>query len=1347
MQPSTGGVPLDEWRKDTPPGWKPGIENYPLKVYFAKLKLWYRCSEVPDEVIGPLVAGRLQGRAQRIALELKLIRPDGGYDVGDAALVRLSVDEVIDPADGITVLQAHIPSGVQALCNALRDAFGDTDEAQTTRALEQFFEHKRPHGQELQEFAAEWDLRYEDARSKAGLEMNSVAMSYLWLKQAGLSQKHQDDLRLQVKGDLSKFNEIRGLAVRLSHRMDLQSNTGDVFYEDNLGAHYDQDHDHDWEDSEIYWADPWWSEGSWSYADSESWGDMWYQDEDELYEFQEEAWFGDSAGEPGYQGEDHVPGAGAEEIYSAGGKSRGKGAFGSGCHVCGSKWHMAADCPVKGKGNSFEGKGKSSGKGKGRFGKAKGKGKGKSKGKKGFGKGWRPKGPWQSPWAPRYYTDDGDAGYYDTYQLQHARHGLSLGDSPRKSTATSTTKYFNIAQDNETTSETKNDYFQDLLRLERVRSAAAHSTEDTPTLPEASEERSEFPKKNLSFFRKHEDHSVKDSPRHQTYHEQVDQSEVYRTVEGHRRRGLIIDPGAANGLIGTETLRDLLEHVDRAKEVGQSLEWKPKQSEVTGISGAADTTLGEITLRLPMIKGLEEANYKADVIGGTASMCPALVGNPALVGMKAILCANWFTNRDGLLAIPSADNDFHLIRLLLTDSKHYLLPLDNEQTGKDMKDEMTKVKTFVTQVQNQSSKRWTDVRTWFTWATTAKPKRSQPEEARDPDQPQMPPPTATSAATLKTTEDTGAKEVRFLDETNPPTATSATLETTEDTGAHLEYDTCATTISGTVYATSAISDEVLKSAEIDSQFVAPQKYMEDSIPPDMTQTEQAKLIHYCRDVKEEYYTRSGYAAVSPNNHHVWCQSRQAKRKSQLWEIGHSAGRLSYLALLAGLAVTFPVDRRYGWDMTNPVHQRLLLETQRSVQPSVIVFSCPGTFFTTSFKDMNAAERARARDSEHTVANFVKQMVLRQVEAGNGFLLGEPWLSDVWKTTCLANLENEIPGCRRRQRTDYCAYGAVDQRSRPLPGSAGLQANFSLRSATHRCRGHEKEHGKLSHGSTDWLRRPQPKQLCRAIIKDVKKYLATLGETKFIGYKCPKCAQGRNAPPGTEHTLVLRECRHASPLPTPAGASTAGRRSSEASSSSQPPVRSMVKTPLSQLIEEFKQNALRKPNLDDIKLQMPEGLIFSAVDTITLKSLLTELVNDSVNIISEAKGKHNHWSQDPLHLAILRKIFAKSMTVKGVSTSLQSETLPTPMPFLRTESAPLRMIIRGEVKAWTIKPIEDLRTYTDGQLKAKHYAEDWIIAIFGSSPQDRDYWEIDKARGRATRHHELQCSPRRKTKDH
>ena len=50
----------------------------------------------------------------KVAMALRVRRPDGTYDVGDAALVRLAVDEVVDPNTG-QVIQAHIPSGVSTL--------------------------------------------------------------------------------------------------------------------------------------------------------------------------------------------------------------------------------------------------------------------------------------------------------------------------------------------------------------------------------------------------------------------------------------------------------------------------------------------------------------------------------------------------------------------------------------------------------------------------------------------------------------------------------------------------------------------------------------------------------------------------------------------------------------------------------------------------------------------------------------------------------------------------------------------------------------------------------------------------------------------------------------------------------------------------------------------------------------------------------------------------------------------------------------------------------------------------------------------------------------------------------
>lgn len=112
-------------------------------------------------------------------MNMRLIRPDGRYDVGNDALVRLSVDQVMDPMDptGQTVLQHAIPSGVQALAHQLRDAFGMSEQELTTTALTAFFEYRRTK-QSLQEYASEWDLRYDEAQTRAGLDINPVAKTY-----------------------------------------------------------------------------------------------------------------------------------------------------------------------------------------------------------------------------------------------------------------------------------------------------------------------------------------------------------------------------------------------------------------------------------------------------------------------------------------------------------------------------------------------------------------------------------------------------------------------------------------------------------------------------------------------------------------------------------------------------------------------------------------------------------------------------------------------------------------------------------------------------------------------------------------------------------------------------------------------------------------------------------------------------------------------------------------------------------------------------------------------------------------------------------------------------------------
>ena len=43
-----------------------------MRLYFDRLRLWYRVTNLEDEIIGPLVAGRLYGKAGKIALALKV---------------------------------------------------------------------------------------------------------------------------------------------------------------------------------------------------------------------------------------------------------------------------------------------------------------------------------------------------------------------------------------------------------------------------------------------------------------------------------------------------------------------------------------------------------------------------------------------------------------------------------------------------------------------------------------------------------------------------------------------------------------------------------------------------------------------------------------------------------------------------------------------------------------------------------------------------------------------------------------------------------------------------------------------------------------------------------------------------------------------------------------------------------------------------------------------------------------------------------------------------------------------------------------------------------------------------
>ena len=214
-----------------------------------------------------------------------------------------------------------------------------------------------------------------------------------------------------------------------------------------------------------------------------------------------------------------------EEYY---GQQKGKGRS---CYICGSRYHISTECPM----NKGEGKGgKSKGKGKRYKGGYKGKGyKGGFKGgyQGGKGHGGYPGGKGHGGFGKgRYGYPKGKGNYattMGTYQQWYSKaQGLDISDVIVTATSRNQTR-----PEEHHISTPRQD---DLLQINRP--------ERTGTVTETTN----IQDKRLRF------------PVFKHYKTEVHVGE-YFTVRGERRRGLIVDPGAASGLVGSETLTDIME--------------------------------------------------------------------------------------------------------------------------------------------------------------------------------------------------------------------------------------------------------------------------------------------------------------------------------------------------------------------------------------------------------------------------------------------------------------------------------------------------------------------------------------------------------------------------------------------------------------------------------------------------------------------------------------------------------------------------------------------------------------------------------------------------------------------
>ena len=166
------GLPLEEYRKDVPPGWHPDKKDYPLRRYFELLRLWIRLTNLEDTQVGPAIAGRLKGRAQTIALSLRFDVIDGnGNQVtlhGDDALAHPG-------SAGQGVGRAVDLSGPKRLLEKLEATFGPQDTTVSAMAIKRSEDCGRGTNQSLVEFLSDWQHLYEQAAFLGGYQLNNVA--------------------------------------------------------------------------------------------------------------------------------------------------------------------------------------------------------------------------------------------------------------------------------------------------------------------------------------------------------------------------------------------------------------------------------------------------------------------------------------------------------------------------------------------------------------------------------------------------------------------------------------------------------------------------------------------------------------------------------------------------------------------------------------------------------------------------------------------------------------------------------------------------------------------------------------------------------------------------------------------------------------------------------------------------------------------------------------------------------------------------------------------------------------------------------------------------------------------
>ena len=634
---------------------------------------------------------------------------------------------------------------------------------------------------------------------------------------------------------------------------------------------------------------------------------------------------------------------------------------------------------------------------------------------------------------------------------------------------------------------------------------------------------------------------------------------LFATVRGKKRRGFIMDPGAASSITGSDTVKDHYEHA-ALPNLSSSLE--PSHGRFSGISGTPSPAVGFI--RMPFRFGRWQGRFGADVLGGSASRCPNLLAMPTLLKYHVFMLHHFFDNGDGIAIFISPENDMQIIRLLLTDSMHYLLPTDNpdEQVQEEPFLSLLVVDCFggiAARLSTLVGLAVSDPVTDGNDGTVLPRPCPGSEQPTERDQSQKLKLNLTSAWNTKSCSD-GCE-------------CHQAKEDPAETDDRKEEETSTMPPPAAFHAERRPRRSAQESSRKHNGMMprwGGSKYTKDAFPSNLTDEQLGLLKKKYACVPEEFYSKSGLEVVTPENFEKFLECHRG-RIFDFQEICSGSGRLSLCCHRQGLSTLFPVDLRYGWDICNGDHQEKLTRCNDEFHIAVKSASPDCRNWCGRSHQRDEKELENSRNGDRIGLQWLLEDNRSQSKRGYGYLNENPIGTIIFRDSPLKHCR-DLPK-HSKQISSQCRHGAVDDGGLPILKNTIWEGNIKLRETAKRCSGH----GLMPHAALEGRKVTKtsvyPARQCTALVKDFCRFIRThvipkreqQPEQKTLNpskvdhtfWSCPKCKHGGDR----QHTRVPGSCRLAGPRPpVPLSAPQSLRPPSGAGSSSSAPAPAALAPP-------------------------------------------------------------------------------------------------------------------------------------------------------------------------------------------